>query len=251
MPAGQFFIVGAQRSGTTKLAHLLDGHPRISMAKPYRPEPKVFLEPDAHTLSPRRYFDRCFPHQTLTEEGWLGEKSTSYYEHTLTAARIRSVFPRAHILFILREPVARALSNYHFSRSHGLETRTLSEVFLQGVPPPAPAFRVSVDPFDYLGRGTYLPHVQRFVSYFGRQRVHVLFLEQLIRDPAGTLSPLLDALEVEPLRSIDGSVVNATEKLEDRKIVAEIHQKFSAYFAPLNEALLNYLAVEPPGAWHY
>jgi hypothetical protein len=38
-----FFIVGAQRSGTTYLYHLLSEHPSINMATPVWPEPKFFL----------------------------------------------------------------------------------------------------------------------------------------------------------------------------------------------------------------
>jgi len=38
-----FFVVGAQRSGTTYLYNVLDEHPQIFMAKPVRPEPKFFF----------------------------------------------------------------------------------------------------------------------------------------------------------------------------------------------------------------
>ena len=36
-------VIGAQRCGTTYLHDLLDAHPEIAMARPARPEPKVFL----------------------------------------------------------------------------------------------------------------------------------------------------------------------------------------------------------------
>ena len=41
-----FFIVGAQRCGTTYLYNLLDEHPEIEMAKPVKPEPKFFMKDD-------------------------------------------------------------------------------------------------------------------------------------------------------------------------------------------------------------
>ena len=44
MSDNQFFIVGAQRSGSTYLYNLLDGHPDVCMAKHVRPEPKYFLK---------------------------------------------------------------------------------------------------------------------------------------------------------------------------------------------------------------
>src|SRR5699024_6997393 len=51
----QFFIVGAQRSGTTWLYKMLDQHPEVAMAKPMRPEPKYFLRDDATTRPLAQY----------------------------------------------------------------------------------------------------------------------------------------------------------------------------------------------------
>ena len=41
-----FIIGGAPRSGTNFLCHALDRHPAVYMAKPYMPEPKVFMGPE-------------------------------------------------------------------------------------------------------------------------------------------------------------------------------------------------------------
>ena len=40
-----FFIVGAQRSGTTWLYRMLQQHPQIALAEPCSPEAKYFLQP--------------------------------------------------------------------------------------------------------------------------------------------------------------------------------------------------------------
>ena len=37
-------MIGGQRCGTTYLHTMLDAHPDITMARPARPEPKVFLD---------------------------------------------------------------------------------------------------------------------------------------------------------------------------------------------------------------
>ena len=54
------FIVGVQRCGTTFLYHLLDQHPQITMARPVRPEPKVFLS-DSVTGDAAAYDTKSFP----------------------------------------------------------------------------------------------------------------------------------------------------------------------------------------------
>jgi hypothetical protein len=70
-----FVIIGAQRCGTTFLSHLLDEHPDVEMAKPFRPEPKFFLDEEQFARG-LDYYDRRFFTEDRTRV--RGEKSTSY-----------------------------------------------------------------------------------------------------------------------------------------------------------------------------
>ena len=56
-----FFIIGAQRSGTTYLHNILEEHPEISMASPVIPEPKFFLSSD-YKKGKAFYINKFFPH---------------------------------------------------------------------------------------------------------------------------------------------------------------------------------------------
>ena len=102
----RFFIAGIQRCGTTFLYHLLDSHPQIAMAKPVRPEPKVFLT-DSFTSDPDGYDALLFPENPSAQV--RGEKSTSYLDHDAALRRISVTFPEAKFLVLLRDPVERAL----------------------------------------------------------------------------------------------------------------------------------------------
>jgi len=55
----------------------LDSHPEINLARPYRPEPKVFLDPNAGAAD---WWRRCSPQDTGDDGSatWVAEKSTSY-----------------------------------------------------------------------------------------------------------------------------------------------------------------------------
>jgi hypothetical protein len=55
-----FFIIGAQRAGTTSLAKILDAHPQINMAKPFKPEAKYFLNTDRANLNYNEYLKLFF-----------------------------------------------------------------------------------------------------------------------------------------------------------------------------------------------
>src|SRR5680860_30087 len=106
------FIVGAQRSGTTFLFQQLNQHPEVCMAKPVRPEPKFFIREELYNKGLEFYRSTYY-----AEAGnkVCIEKSTSYIEYELAAQRISQAFHHAKIIFILRNPVERAISNYRFS----------------------------------------------------------------------------------------------------------------------------------------
>ena len=83
------------------------------MARPVRPEPKYFINNKTDRYI--NYLKVVFP--TDLKTSYLGEKSTSYYEIPHVAARIKNCVPNPKMLFIMRNPVQRALSNYQFSKT--------------------------------------------------------------------------------------------------------------------------------------
>jgi hypothetical protein len=168
-------IIGAQRSGSTMLYGILDQHPEISMAKPLRPEPKYFLSGDCKYED---YFTQVFKNSKNT--AWLGEKSASYYELSNVAQRIKQTIPNAKLIVIMRNPVERAISNYRFSVKNGLENRSLKEVFIDQQQPPLLSSDISVDPFNYLGRGEYYTLLTPYYEVFDRDQILPLIFEDLV-----------------------------------------------------------------------
>ena len=207
-----FFIVGAQRSGTTYLYDMLDQHPEICMAKPVRPEPKYFIGKNRDEIDYTEYFHKFF---TLKREYKIyGEKSTAYYERDESARLISSFFPSAKIIFLLRDPVQRALSNYYFSVQNSLEKRSLEEVFLgnNAQLPPKPD-NVSVNPYDYLGRGEYSKFIELYRKYFPATQIKTIIFEELISNPA-IIKELYSFLRVSKVYIPENAevIVNASEK---------------------------------------
>jgi hypothetical protein len=179
--AEHFFIVGAQRSGTTHLCHLLAAHPEIEMATPFRPEPKFFLLDDL--------FARGLPYYEHTFFGrkpgarLRGEKTVSYMESERAARRIRESFPEARIVFLLRDPIERAISHYWFSVENGVETLGMEEAFAREHEENGERWhRLSMSPFAYLRRGCYVDDIARYEALFGREQLHILIYEGLVRD---------------------------------------------------------------------
>ncbi len=195
-PDRHLLVIGAQRCGTTYLVSLLDAHPDIAMARPARPEPKVFLSDERTALGldwyHRTYFGHAVPGQLL------GEKSTSYLEDAAAAARAEGVLGRAEIVVLLRDPVLRAVSNWRFSTDNGLETRPLETALRENLAGGVAwdPDQTSVSPFAYLERGRYADYLGPWLEQFGAS-LHVVFLPELREDDA-TLRDLYSKLGVDP-----------------------------------------------------
>ncbi len=176
-----FLVIGGQRCGTTYLHTLLEAHPDIAMARPARPEPKVFLDEELTGRGLRWYQQTYFAH--ARDEARWGEKSTSYIESAEAAGRAAAVLGAADILVLLRDPVQRAVSNWRFSTDNGYETRPLAEALEENlrVSREWSPGETSVSPFAYLERGRFADYLQPWQDAFpGRVRIH--FLADLVVD---------------------------------------------------------------------
>jgi len=236
----QFFIVGAQRSGTTYLYDILDQHPEICMAKPVRPEPKFFLNKKLDEINLDEYYQTYY--QQCCESKVLGEKSTSYYENESVAKILYASCPNAKIIFCLRNPVKRALSNYQFSVDNGLETRTLEEVFIENKSIKNFNFSTSVNPFNYLGRGEYAKYIKMYQKYFPKNQIKVLIFEELVNNES-EIKKLYDFLEVDSnfIPSNIEKVVNASSKKDsvNENVVLKIQEYYKSHNEELSEILDN------------
>ncbi len=178
-------VIGGQRCGTTYLHDRLAEHPQIAMARPARPEPKVFCSDEATSRGRDWYVATWFAH--AGEATILGDKSTSYLECKGAPDRARAMLGDPLVLVQLRDPVQRAISNWKFSRDHEMEDRPLDEALadcLEGREPDWDRQRFSVSPYAYLQRGRYADYLAPWTAEFGAD-VRVQFFEELTTGAEG------------------------------------------------------------------
>jgi hypothetical protein len=229
-----FVVVGAAKCGTTSLWHYLAQHPDVFL--PRRRKELHHFAADAlraHSAGPgdgRALEDLCasweeYVHQFVDarDQAAVGDVSPSYFAYPESAEAIRQRLGRPRIVVILREPVQKALSQYSHLVRDGRETLPLWKA-LQAEPERRAQGYGAL--WRYAEGGLYAAPMARFLDLFGKDRVQVLFFEELVRDPAATMRSLFGFLGVDPAVPIDTSVVhNRSGAPRSRRLAALLTQQ--------------------------
>ena len=238
----EFIIGGAPRSGTTWLYELLDRHPDVHMAKPLAPEPKFFLRDDEYAKGLKYYSDRWFTGADTAK--MAGEKSTDYLEHAESASRIARDLPQVKLIFILREPVSRAYSNYRWSKMNGLETEDfatalrLEEKRERELPEKWKFTR----PFSYFSRGLYAELLEPYVNRFMDNQLLIARFEDIIERPKALAESVQRFIGVAPRpQDADGlGMINPAEE-DEAGLSDEVRRSLAARYEEPNRRLAKML----------
>ncbi len=198
MPARppDLIVVGAPKAGTTTLAHWLRAHPDVAFSHVKELEffdRRYDRGTDWYLAQlPADPGDRCVIEATPT---YLGDPSVP--------ARVATDLPGARFVAVLREPVARAWSQYWFFVQLGIEARRWAEVVAQ---------EVSGERTSYLWPGRYGEQLVRWERSVGRERLHVLLTDDLSSDPVGSYADLCRFAGLLPLPPPGRDAVNPTRR---------------------------------------
>lgn len=181
-PRPNLFIVGSMKSGTSSLHQYLGSHPDVFMCEPKEPG---FFVPEM-TYYPK---DEAWYRGLFAEAGnarIVGESSTHYAKLPVYAGvpeRIARYSPDARFIYLVRDPVKRALSHYWH------EVRKLRER--------RPIVAALRSDEQYVAFGDYQRQLAPYFERFGRDRVLVLPFETLVRRPRATLEEVFGWLGVD------------------------------------------------------
>lgn len=245
-----FFVVGAQRTGTTYLYHMLAEHPEIEMAAPLQPEPKFFHLDHLYERGLDYYYSTFFSGKPGAKR--LGEKTTTYIESQKAAQRISECFPDAHIIILIRNPIERAISNYWYTFNNGLETLPMAEAFYKEEErwQDYDHEHISASPYAYLRRGCYLEYIEMYERFFPAGQITIIIHEQLFAQPEVIISDVYSTLGVagDYLPSRRDEKINAAAKAET-PLDPALEGYLRAYFAGWNARLAAHLGRNLSAWW--
>lgn len=189
------FLVGAMKCGTTSLHNMLDAHPAIFMCQ--NPKEPAWFAGGNQSKDLSWYLERF---ADARDERYVGESSTDYTKAPRlgpVASRIKEFSPDARILYIMRDPVERAVSHYWWEVEFSAEGRSFLE-----------AVKASREIADV---GNYAMQIEPFLKVFGRDRVCTLTMEELTGAPAHTMGRLYDFLDIERVDASEGSLAHENQ----------------------------------------
>lgn len=206
-----FLVIGAQRSGTSSLYKYLSQHPDLSA--PLRKEIGYFSRSYGMSLSWYRSHFPLAARPILTRR-FLGhdlatfEATPDYLFHPLAAPRAHALLPEVKLVVLLRDPVARAASQYQHMVRLGFEQLTFEDALAaEDERIAADLERIHTHPdhhprnllrFSYVHRGLYADQLQTWQRHYPRHRFLVLPSERMYDDPAGTYAEILGFLGLRP-----------------------------------------------------
>ena len=177
-----FVVIGAMKSGTTTLTDQLTRHPSICFSRVK--EPNFFNRSDDWRAELPSYHAAFEP-----REGQIcGEGSTQYTnfpDSRHAAERLHAYNPDLKLLYLMRDPVERAISHYAYEVVRGRAKPEDVDAALLGDP-------------RFVNWSRYGVQLRRYIELFGRDQVMPLVSEEFLAEQSAGLRRVAEFIGVEP-----------------------------------------------------
>jgi hypothetical protein len=198
-----FIIGGAMKSGTTSLHSILNSHPDISLAHNelgFFDIDSVLQHPDFNFFDTKNQIWTTQSMQEQPEALWdwyesqfkylenrgklLGEDSTTYLTSEIAAKRIALQDKTIKLIFILRHPTKRTISNYLHLLKSGRAIYSLEDT-------------LRYNPNSIIRRSLYKEQLEAYYKHIPFERVKVVLFEDLLHNKEQCIKEVCDFLEVD------------------------------------------------------
>ena len=196
-----FIVIGAMKAGTTTLYEYLQHHPEIGMSR--IKETNFFVE-EKNWRRGLKWYRKQFP----TDRKLRGEVSPNYTKSHVfkgVVERMKTLVPNCKFIFLARDPVARAQSQYRH------------ELLSDEVPPPPPEDLPGTHSWSHLiDTSAYAKQLEVYLAHYPRENFLFLEFESFVENPVETLSEIAAFLEIEDSWPINRKIAANAHDTESR-----------------------------------
>lgn len=182
-----YFVIGASKSGTTSLCHLFDQHPRVFVSKP---KGTTYFSQEKAYRRGWEWYARHFADAGSATA--LGEGCVQYTMRTrfpLAAQRLAQAVPEARLIYIVRDPFERMVSQWRMRKAGHRDTVPFDEA----VRSTTEALRGRL-----IDCSKYWFQISAFRDHFPDDRILVVFFEDFKHDAASEVARCFRFLGVDP-----------------------------------------------------
>ena len=263
-----FLILGGSRSGNTSLFAYLTEHPNIMPGSL-----KAFFFFQYFTNNKTSFYRSQFP---IKRKNLITCDSTSsYFVHPLIPARVHKLLPSAKLIVVLRNPVERAYSEFHYTVTLGSElTENFEDVIKSElkrieIGNKKPELKIENTnykhfTFSHLRDGLYAQHLERWLKFFSKEQLLVLHTKDLYTNLDQTLAETFEFLnlpkyqienrieknKIDKIRPLAGHEQNVYKNIDSKtrtlfnvqnypEIKSETRKFLQDFFRPHNEKLFK------------
>jgi hypothetical protein len=239
-----FIITGIQKGGTTSLFKYLAQHPNIGTS--FVKEVQFFNRSYHRGES---YFRANYPtglKKVFNPSIIYGEASPDYMDNPVVPKRIKEYLPNIKLVFLLRNPIDRAYSQYKmiqelgfedvpFEKAIFLEKHRLGSIMEQ-IKKDDTFYHIHEAYYNYLSKGMYAEQLKRWLKYFDKKQMLILKSEDLFEKPEKIYQQTENFLGVAHFPLKDFKAYN-TRSYD--KIGAKTRDELKAYFSKPNQELYD------------
>jgi len=199
-----FIIIGAMKGGTSSLYEYIATHPNIVSSS--MKETNYFTQNGF-----KKGLD--WYNQQFSDGGqYAFEASPNYSKcHIFPGVpeRMFSILPKIKLIYIVRDPIERIISQYIHNYANGRESQTLSDILKD-------------TNNSYIQTSKYFFQIQAFLEYYPENNLLIIESEQLRKDPSKTLNNIFNFLSITP--EYDPNIIGELfheSKVKERKSIIE------------------------------
>jgi len=205
-----FLLGGARKSGTTSLTHYLNAHPDI-----YMPISEIHF----FTRRYQKGFD--WYHNHFKKNGFIGENSNSYISEQC-ADRILDYNSKMKMIFLIRNPIKRAYSDYWHEKREGrvqIDFDSGVELYLKD--------KMENEYFNNIfNRSKYKRMIEYYQGKFPKNQLLFLKSEDLRNNRKETYIRILDFLERRKIIPDEVTKIYNIGQNVRSKAISEMYQKY-------------------------
>jgi tetratricopeptide (TPR) repeat protein len=247
----RFLVLGSMKSGTTTLLEAIGSHP--DFVKPIVKEIQFFA------LFLERGYDWYFSHFPQRDRPYFtGESSTSSFDYLHVPERIKNSDLDLKFLIILREPIARIISNFfHLKAHYNLKVKTdLDATIAEQLDNLEPyrerliamaAGTMAIDPTlrifqDYnrffIMRSLYPIFIRNWYDFFPKEKIMILRMQDFTEKPKIHLKKIYKFLEVSVPETVSYRPHRANAgKIKATPLSPQIQERLANFLQPFNRIL--------------